>query len=138
MPVDRIPLTVNGPLCQLTAVAAQHLVDVLRLVIDRRVAELAHLPLGDLTPQVEDLVIPTDDAQDDTVPSLAVSFATYARHHIIRPNRLALPDWLQVHRAGDVTIVCALVTCDFVMPISWCWRSPCPPIGRSCLSAPAR
>jgi hypothetical protein len=57
---------------------AQYLLDVLRLVVDRRAEHVANLPLGELSPQIEDLVIPTDDAQDASSEGPRVSFAMYA------------------------------------------------------------
>lgn len=102
--------------------ASQHLLDVLRVVVDQRAEHFADVPLGQLSAEVHDLVIPTDDVQDTTSEGVRVSFATYAYHRIVRQNRLALPEWLKVHRAGDVRVVCVVVSCDFTLPESWCWR----------------
>ena len=99
-----------------------HLLDVLRLVVDQRSDAFANVPLGELGAEVHDLVIPTDDEQDSTSDGVRVSFATHTYHRIVRPNRLSLPDWLKVHRAGDVSIVCVVVSCDYTLPTSWCWR----------------
>jgi hypothetical protein len=103
------------------SMTSAHLLDVLQHLVDHQAEQCANVPLGQLDAQVHDMVIPTDDVQDTISEGVRVSFATYAYHRIVRPNRLALPDWLKVHRAGDVRIVCVVVSCDFTLPESWCW-----------------
>lgn len=100
---------------------AADLVAILRGVVTERARQLARHGFGQLMPVIDDLVIPTALQQtgDDVV---SVAFAVHARHNLLR-ERLALPEWLKAHRAGDHTVVAVLLACDYTLPPSWLWET---------------